>query len=622
MSKSRYINKICAFAIIAALIITILFMSGKSFGLQTIVAEENESGEFTANDQNADWNTSSATVITLTGDGGTVKGNGAYIYDGDVYIVYAGKYVITGELNDGSVIVDADGDDKIWIQLNNANLTSSDGPALLVENAEKVFLTLAEGTVNTLTSGESFSEDAVENGYDGTIYSKDDLTINGNGSLSVTGHYAHGIVCNDDLVITGGTIQIEAADDAIHANDSVRIANANLTLTAGDDGITVSNDDGSDYFYIESGTLTITSCYEGIEANIVTISGGTITITPTDDGINATGTESSVDITGGTLTIINSDGRDADGIDSNGSIHISGGFVFVSVPSDGVSTAIDYGSENNGELLLDGGTVIASGSSGMLEGVSQDSTQGFVVYTGDGTDAETEFTLTDSDGIVLLNETIPIGFNALILTTQDMVNGESYTLTIGEEETTLTAGESSETFGGMGGFGDMGGMQPPSGDMPTPPDNISETSGDMPTPPTQGDSTFPDNVLSSSTDDTGATSIANTATMDDETADHENVVTESNNENFPTDFPFEKSDNNDTVEIDNSDSSNSDSAKSWKREFNFDDSKMPGGFDNQPSDSAETTEEVTVSTETWILLGCSILALIIGLIVAFRSKGR
>lgn len=452
MAAHKHIDAICIAITVLTLLITILFMNGKALGITVMAGEDESAGMFTENDLDSAWNTSNATKIRLSDEGSTVSGNGAYVYEGDIHIVYAGKYVLTGELSNGSVIIEADGDDKIWLMLDGVSIHCEDGAALLVEQADKVFLTLGDGTENTLSSGSSYNENAVSSGVDGTIYSRDDLTVNGTGSLHVTAEYQHGIVCNDDLVITGGTLDVTAAQDAIHANDSVRICNADLTLSAGDDGITASNDEGTSFIYVESGVITIPNCYEGLEAIQITIAGGTIDIDPTDDGINANGNSgnSLITITGGEITITDDNGRDADGIDSNGDILISGGRLFVSVSDNGGSCAIDYGSESGGQCVITGGTVLACGSSGMAEGFDSSSTQGFLMLNTSAA-AGTTVTVKDADGNELISEEVPCGFSSVLVSTPDMKIGDTCTLVVGDTETQMTIDNSSS--GGFGGFG-------------------------------------------------------------------------------------------------------------------------------------------------------------------------
>lgn len=458
MSAHKHIDAICVVITVLTLLITVLFMNGEALGITVMADEDVGDGMFTENDLDATWDTANATRIRLSDEGSTVSGNGAYVYEGDVHIVYAGKYVLTGALSDGSVIIEADGDDKIWLMLEGVSIHCEDDAALRVEQADKVFLTLGDGTENTLSSGSSYSEEAVSSGVDGVIYSRDDLTINGAGSLNVTAEYQHGIVCNDDLVIAGGALNVTTAQDAIHANDSVRICNAELTLSAGDDGITASNDDGTSFIYVESGAITIPNCYEGLEAVQITIAGGTIDIDPTDDGINANvnGGNSLITITGGDITVTDDNGRDADGIDSNGDIYISGGRLFVSVSDNGGSCAIDYGSESGGKCVITGGTVLACGSSGMAEGFDSSSTQGFLMHT-TSAQAGTTVAVKDAGGNELISETVPCSFSSVLVSTPGMRIGDTCTLAVGDSETEMTI-DNSSSGGGFGGF--RGGRMP------------------------------------------------------------------------------------------------------------------------------------------------------------------
>lgn len=460
MSTSKRIDKICLAVCFLTLFLTGLFMNGKAFGLTPVADGDAGDGPFTANDQNADWDRSGATQITLTGDGGSVKGSGAYVNDGDIHILYAGTYILSGELTNGSVIVEAGSSDKIWILLDGVSLHCDDSAAFLVEQAGKVFLTLADGTENSISSGAEYGPEAVSAGIDGAVYSRDDLTINGRGSLRVAAEYKHGIVCNDDLVVVGAAMEIAAPQDGIHANDSARFAEAAMTINAGDDGVTVSNDDETAYIYVESGSISIPSCYEGIEAVDITIAGGTLDIRPIDDGINASGRggNSGIHISGGDITIINETGRDADGLDSNGSIDISGGKLFVSVNGSGTNAAIDYGSENGGTCTISGGTVIVAGSSTMAEGFDSSSEQCFIMYTTSNASAGTTVILKNEAGSVLLSEVIPCGFSSVVISTPELQMGETCMISInGTEDEIVVDNSTSGGFAMAGMFG--GGMQ-------------------------------------------------------------------------------------------------------------------------------------------------------------------
>ena len=512
MSTSKHFNAICAVVLALALAVTVLFMNGEKLGIQVIRdedSEENESSQyFTANDQNTGW--TAATTITLNGDTAALSGPGAYANGGSVTITAAGYYDVTGTLTDGSLIVDAGKNAKVFIRLNGVYITCADDAAIRVNQADKVFLTLAEGTENAVTSGETYSETALADKTDGAIFSHDDLTINGSGSLTVTAAYKHGIAANDSLRITGGSIIVTAPADTIHVNDALRITGASLTLTAGDDAI---HSDTS--IAILGGSITATDCYEGIEALEILIEDGDITVTSTDDGINACGTQTadgnlpSVTINGGTVTLLNPSGRDADGIDSNGNIDIGGGLVYISLVGDGSNCALDYGSENGGVCRINGGTVVACGGSSMLETMSENSAQPSLLYAGANQAAGTEITLQDSSGETLLTYTAPNSFSAVLVSCPAMQTGSTYTLTLGDTAQEITLEQVAATYGvtgGMGGRGGPGGARPSGGSeddttdadtqMPTPPSGNSDNStstlpsdnsnGSAPTPPSGG----------------------------------------------------------------------------------------------------------------------------------------
>lgn len=454
MAAHKYIDAICVAITVFTLLLTVLFLNGKALGLTAVVREEDSDAMFTPNDLDAAWDATGATRITLSDGESRVEGNGAYVYGDEIRIVYAGKYRLSGALSDGSIAIEADGDDKIWLLFEGVSVHCEDGAALRIEQAGKVFLTLAESSENRLSSGETYSDEAIADGVDGTIYARDDLTVNGGGSLTVTADYSHGVVCNDDFVMTGGTLAVTAAQDAIHANDSVRIKDAALTLEAGDDGITVSNDDETSFLYVESGEIDIPSSTEGLEAVRITVAGGRLDIAATDDGLNANGYSgnSLIEITGGEITVTIENGRDADGLDSNHDISISGGKLLVSVSDTGGSCAIDYGSEYGGSCEISGGTVLACGSNGMAEGFDAASPQGFVMQTASA-QAGTTVTLQDADGRELLSETVPCSFSSVLVSTPELAVGDVCTLSVGENETELTVDNFSSAAGGFGGFG-------------------------------------------------------------------------------------------------------------------------------------------------------------------------
>lgn len=460
MSTSKHFPAVCALVFVLVLIVTVLFMNGERLDIRVIRDEDAEESEasqyFTSNDQNTDW--AATATITLSGETATVSGPGAYVNGGSVTIASAGYYDVSGTLTDGSLTVDAEKNAKVFIRLNGVSITCSNDAAIRINQADKVFLTLAVGTENTVTSGETYSAAALADKTDGAIFSHDDLTINGSGALTVTAAYKHGIAANDSLRIAGGTITVTAPSDTIHVNDSLHITGASLTLSAGDDAL---HSDTS--IAILGGGITVNSCSEGIESPEILIEDGDITVTSTDDGINACGTETAdgslpgVTINGGTVTLLNPSGRDADGIDSNGNIDINGGLVYISLVGDGSNCALDYGSENGGVCRINGGTVVACGGSTMLEAMSENSAQPSLLYAGATQAAGTEIALQAADGKTLLTFAAPNSFSAVLVSCPEMQLGSTYTLTLGATSQEITLTQVADSYGVSGGMGRGGG---------------------------------------------------------------------------------------------------------------------------------------------------------------------
>lgn len=237
--------------------------------------EESDSVKISLSDDSttvsSDSSDNSSTDDTV--DGVTVDGNVITITSG-------GTYIISGTLTEGQLVVDAD-DEKVQIVLDNADITCATSAAIYVKSASKTFITLAEGSENIIMNTAEF-EAIDDNNIDAVIFSKDDLALNGSGTLTINSENGHGIVSKDDLKITGGTYNITAASHALSGKDSVRIAEGTFNLVSGKDGIHSENADDSSkgYVYIAGGEFTIDSTGDGIDAsNIVQIDDGTFDIT-------------------------------------------------------------------------------------------------------------------------------------------------------------------------------------------------------------------------------------------------------------------------------------------------------------------------------------------------------
>ena len=223
---------------------------------------------FTERDKNSDYDEKEYVRIELSGNTAKSDSDCVLISESTVTITKEGSYIISGSLEDGMIIVDTEDSAKIQLILSGADIQSNTSAALYIRNADKVFVTLADGTSNSLSNGGVFNP-IDENSIDGAVFSKEDLTINGSGNLTVTSPTAHAIVCKDDLVITGGKYTLECASHGIDANDSVRISDTvELDITSGKDGIHCENSDDASlgFVYISNGMININAQGDGISA--------------------------------------------------------------------------------------------------------------------------------------------------------------------------------------------------------------------------------------------------------------------------------------------------------------------------------------------------------------------
>lgn len=273
---------------------------------------------FTDRDMDASYDESSAVTITFTEEAAACSNDTVNISDSTITISEAGTYILEGSSENMQVLIDAEESDKIQLVLSDLTLSCETSAPIYVKNADKVFVTLAPDTNNTLsTTNEYIQTD--DNTVDAVLFSKADLTLNGSGSLTISSPYGHGVVSKDDLTVTGGTYSMTCARHGLSGKDSVRILDGTFYLTTTKDGIHASNDDDDmlGYIYIAGGTFTISSdddgihadstlyieggdldivkSYEGLEGQTITILDGNISIVSSDDGINASSGSSTSD---------------------------------------------------------------------------------------------------------------------------------------------------------------------------------------------------------------------------------------------------------------------------------------------------------------------------------------
>ena len=422
-----------------------------------------DSTYFTDRDSKIDYEESTASKIVLSSTTAKITGDGAKLEDKTVKITKEGTYILSGSSDGLNVVVEAADTKKVWLVFDNLSMKGVSAP-IQVLTADKVFITLAKGSTNTIEDIEVAESEELN----AAIYSKSDLTINGSGKLIVNGKYEHGIKSSDDLKMLGGSFVITAVNDGLNANDALNIKDSVIEISAKGDGIHSDKN-----VYIDGKSLNIKESEEGIEGKVVDIVSGDIDIKSSDDGINATDSSLKTDnlpadvqekiknrperpegeavpegemqrpegmprgggfenqegteiiIRGGDLYIDAS----GDGIDSNGNLTVSGGKVVIEGSGGRGDGAIDY----NGTGLVTGGEVLALGGSDMLQSFSSESAQSHIVVTAKESIAVgAKITIKDEAGKVLYEHINKKAFSALVYSSKDLVKSKNYTVQIGD----------------------------------------------------------------------------------------------------------------------------------------------------------------------------------------------
>ena len=400
---------------------------------------------FTARDYEIGYNEDNSILIELNGKSAAASDSSVKISGSTVTITKEAVYIISGTLENGMIIVNAPDTAKLQIVLNGVNITSDTSAPLYIVEADKVFLTLAPDTDNVLSSGSSY-EAIDENNIDAAIFSKQDLTLNGAGTLTVNSPAGHGIISKDDLVFTSGTYTVNAASHGLDANDSVRIVNADITVIAGKDGIHSENSDDA--------TL-----------GFVYISGGTLKIEAEGDGISA---GSYMQIEDGNFDILAGGGYENGSSQSSanwgGFMGGKGGGRGQMSGSSSVSTADDSstsmkGLKSGNDMLISNGSFVIDSADDSLHSNASLIVNGgnFTIASGDDAlHAEEKLNITAGtisishsyEGIEALDIHVS-GGNIDLVATDDGLNAA------GGTDSSGTTGGRDAMFGGHGGFGGM-----------------------------------------------------------------------------------------------------------------------------------------------------------------------
>lgn len=429
--------------------------------------------------------------ISVTALGHGIKGKNSVTVSGGTVTVTSGKDGITSD--------ETEHEEKGFV-------TIEDGEIIITSACDGVSaettLTVTGGVISIISGGGSANAqqktDNMRGWWDFDNSASDDDSVS-----------CKGLKAGKALVISGGSITIDAQDDALHTDGDMTISGGECILSTGDDGAHAALS-----LTVLDGKITVLTSYEGLEANQITLAGGELDITASDDGINANGgsdgfsggfgggfggrrsdmnsqsgdmtppdnsnmqtppdgnapsgnpptmpgqdaadsttTDDTTDkqpvllITGGKITV-NADG---DGLDSNGDLRVEGGDITINGPSNGGNGALDIGTENGGAGVIAGGTLIALGTSSMTENFGSTSTQCAFLVTMNSFGAGETITITDSQGNVLYTGVTVKSANSVVFSSPDLVVGETYTVTIGSTSATVT--QSSTVVGNSNGFG-------------------------------------------------------------------------------------------------------------------------------------------------------------------------
>lgn len=428
--------------------------------VSTSVTEIDTSDMFSDRDKEVGYEETESVAVSLADGGSACESDAVSITENIVTIKEEGTYVFSGSLSDGMVIIEAEDTDKIQLVLNGVSISNSQSAALYIKSADKVFVTTVSGTENSLEHNGTYTA-IDENNIDAAVFSKSDLTLNGEGTLTITAQEGHGIVSKDDLVLTSGNYVITSAGHGISGKDSVRIANGSYTIVSEKDGIHAENTEDSSlgFVYLAGGNFDITSQQDGISAGSwlqtedgtytidaeddalhsngnLAVNGGTYTLSSGDDGIHADSnatvsggniniTQSyegieglSIDLTGGEMTVLASDDglNAAGGNDSSGAegfrgggdqfastdgayINIAGGTLRVNASGDGI--------DSNGDVTISGGETYVSGPINDGNGTLDYSGTARVtggIFAGSGSSGMAQsFDSSSTQGVIMVN---------------------------------------------------------------------------------------------------------------------------------------------------------------------------------------------------------------------------
>lgn len=509
MLSSKRITLISVVLMAIALIGVIVLMANpdaEQKRCSEVTYGDGQSISYSSIDYYSDYSSAAFSEIFLNGTSAFSESKNVQINGSNITVNGGGVYVLSGTLEDGSITVNAEDGAAVRLVLNGADISSSNSSVIYVEQAEKTVISVADGSVNTITDGSQYDDAEL----DAAVYSRDDLVFNGGGTLVINANYKDAVKVNDALKIMDGDIRITAVDEAISVNDYIVFNGGVVTAVSGGDAIKCVNSSdaslgfiafeggeisidaqtdgiyaGSDIYVnalgariscgddaihaektllLNDGEIDIAKCSEGMEGAYITINGGKYNIISTDDSINATGENSASSAMGGApgrgtvsdeiyLTVNGGEiyaQTGGDGLDSNAAAAINGGYIEAYGPENNGNSTLDF----DGGFTINGGTVIAAGSAGMAQSPSEGSKQNSIVVTlNEKYRSGSRISLKDESGSILLSGVSAKSFDWICISNSEIKSGGVYTLCVDEEEVETIEVTSSVSGSGISAFG-------------------------------------------------------------------------------------------------------------------------------------------------------------------------
>lgn len=365
---------------------------------------------FTDRDMAGGYEESESIVIVLTGSSASCEEKSVSVSGNTVTITEEGTYVLSGSL-EGMIVVDAADTDKVQLVLNGVEISDRESACIYAKEADKLFITLAEGSRNSI-SGESYTVQD-DNNVDGAVFSQCDLTVNGPGSLSIQAGEGNGVVSKDDLAVTGGTVTVTAQGHGLEGKDSVRIAGGKWDIVSGKDGIHSENKENGEkgFVYIAGGELSVVSDGDGISAGCcMQIDGGSFRIV--SDGAKGVKSAGEMWVKGGSLFVDSQD----DALHADGDLTVCGGILQLSSEDDGIHSegtvtvesgeleiTDSYEGIEGSSIVIAGGEIRLNALDDGMNAAGGNDQSGFGGRQGDGMYGGSDSCITISGGSVFIN---------------------------------------------------------------------------------------------------------------------------------------------------------------------------------------------------------------------------